>query len=67
MNQATIGVAIQRGSLIYVYDEHGRLLTTILAGDGLQGYTSGTVSVRRGSLLMTYDGQGRRRSSTLAR
>jgi YD repeat-containing protein len=66
----TIGSAVQRGSLIYVYDEKGRRLTTLLAGagrkDGLQGYTSATVSVRRGSLLYTYDERGRRLSSTLA-
>jgi hypothetical protein len=59
------GVAVQRGSLIYVYDERGRQTTTLLAGDGLQGcHTSGTVSVRRGSSVMTDDRQGRRLSST---
>jgi hypothetical protein len=46
-----IGSAVQRGSLIYVYDEKGRRLTSLLAGkglkDGLQGYTSSTVSVRQ--------------------
>jgi hypothetical protein len=65
-----IGSAVQRGSLIYVYDEKGRLLTSLLAGkgpkEGLQGYTSSTVSVRRGSLIYTYDQSGRRLSSTLA-
>jgi hypothetical protein len=48
-----IGSAVQRGSLIHVYDEKGRRLTSLLAGagpkDGLQGYTSSTVSVQRGS------------------
>jgi hypothetical protein len=54
-----IGSAVQRGALIlvYVYDEKGRRLTSLLAGkepkDGLQGYTSSTVSVRRGSLIYT--------------
>jgi hypothetical protein len=66
----TIGNAVQRGSLIYVYDEKGRRLTSLLPGDrpkdGLQGYTSSTVSVRRGSLIYTYDERGRRLSSTLA-
>jgi hypothetical protein len=46
-----IGSAVQRGSLVYVYDEKGRRLTCLLAGqgpkDGLQGYTSATVAARR--------------------
>jgi YD repeat-containing protein len=66
----TIGSAVQRGQLVYVYDEKGRRLTSLLAGQGpkdrLQGYTSSTVSVRRGSLIYTYDERGRRLSSTLA-
>jgi hypothetical protein len=65
-----IGSAVQRGSLAYVYDEKGRRLTSLLAGngpkDGLQGYTSSTVSVRRGALIYTYDQRGRRLSSALA-
>ena len=65
-----IGSAGQRGSLVYVYDEKGRRLTTLLTGqgpkDGLQGYSSSTVSVQRGSLIYAYDEEGRRVSSTLA-
>ena len=65
-----IGSAVQRGALVYVYDEKGHRLMSLLAGqgpkDGLQGYTSATVSVRRGSLIYTYDERGRRLSSTLA-
>jgi hypothetical protein len=65
-----IGSAVQRGSLIYVHDEKGRRLTSLLTGrgpkDGLQGYTSSTVSVRRGSLIYTYYERGRRLTSTLA-
>jgi hypothetical protein len=42
-----IGSAVQRGSLVYVYDEKGCRLTSLLAGkgpkDGLQGNTSATV------------------------
>jgi hypothetical protein len=52
-----IGSAVQPGSLVYVYDEKGHRLTSLLAGqgpkDGLQGYTSWTVSVRRNSLIHT--------------
>lgn len=66
-----IGNAVQRGSLIYVYDERGRQLTTIIAGsgpnDGLTGYTSSTVNVRRGSLVYTYDARGRQIATTIAR
>ena len=47
-----IATAIKRGSFVYVYDEKGRQILTISAGnkpeDGLTGYTSTTVSVRRG-------------------
>ena len=57
VNVMAIGSAVQRGSLVYVYDEKGRRLTSLLAGKGpkdeLQGYTSSTVSVRRGSLIYT--------------
>ena len=70
VNIMAIGSAVQRGSLVYVYDKKGRRLTSLLAGKGpkdeLQGYTSSTVSVRRGSLIYTYDERGRRLSSTLA-
>jgi hypothetical protein len=65
-----IGSAVQRGSLIYVYNERGRRLTSLLAGngpkDGPEGYTSSTVGVRRNSMTYTYDEKGRRLSSTLA-
>jgi hypothetical protein len=64
-----IGSAVQRESLVYVYDEKGRRLTSLLAGkgpkEGLQGYTSGAISVRRGVDLYLRR-KGRRLSSTLA-
>ena len=67
----SIGNAVQRGSLVYAYDEKGRQLTTIVvssgAHDGLTGYTSSTVNVRRGSLIYSYDAQGRQIASTVAR
>jgi hypothetical protein len=57
-----IATAVQRGSLVYVYDEKGRLMTTVPAGnkpeDRLTGYTSTTVSVRRGRLVYTYNEKG---------
>ncbi len=62
-----IGTAVQRGSFIYVYDEKGRQLAALSAGEGLQGYTGSTVSVRRGSFIYTYDERGRQVSTTSAR
>lgn len=62
-----IGTAVQRGSVVYIYDEKGRQMATISAGDGMQGYTGSTVSVRRGSVIYTYDERGRQLSTTLAR
>ena len=58
-----IGTAVKRGTLVYVYDEKGRQIMVLPAGnkpeDGLTGYTSTTVSVRRGGLVYTYDQKGR--------
>jgi hypothetical protein len=70
-NPMAIGNAVQRGSSVYVYDEHGRQLCLISAGsgpkDGLQGYSSSTVNIRRGSTIYTYDEKGRQISMTPAR
>ena len=62
-----IANAVTKGSTVYIYDEKGRLLSTVSAGDGLQGYTSGHVSVRRGSTIYTYDERGRLTGTTSAR
>ena len=61
-----IANAVQRGSTVYVYDERGRLLATISAGNGLQGYTSGNVTIRRGSSNYIYDERGRLTGTTSA-
>ena len=57
-----IGSAIERGSLICVYDEHGTTLFQKARGsgatDGLLGFTSSTVTVRFGSVVHTYDEHG---------
>jgi hypothetical protein len=54
VNVMAVGSAVQRGSLIYVYDEKGRRLTSLLAGkgpkDGLQGYN--VVDRQRASRLV---------------
>jgi hypothetical protein len=57
-----IGSAIERGSLICVYDEHGTTLFQKAIGnganDGLIGFTGSTVTVRLGSIIATYDEKG---------
>ena len=66
-----IGSAVQRGSFVYVYDEKGRQMTAVPAGngpeDGLKGYTGAMVSVRRGAFVFTYDERGRQTSAIPAR
>jgi len=58
-----IGSAVQRGSIVHVYDEKGRLLFTRSVGnkpkDGLKGYTSSTVTIQNGSIVQTFDEKGR--------
>jgi hypothetical protein len=58
----TIGSAIERGSLIRVFDEHGHTLFSKARGngrnDGLIGFTSSTVTARYGSTIFTYDEAG---------
>jgi hypothetical protein len=57
-----IGSAIERGSLIVVFDQHGMALFSKAKGsgphDGLIGFTGSTVTVRFGSVVHTYDEKG---------
>jgi hypothetical protein len=57
-----IGSAIERGSLICVYDERGMTLFSKTRGsgpnDGLMGFTGSTVTARYGSIVYTYDERG---------
>ena len=57
-----IGSAIERGSLICVYDERGTTLFQKAKGsgpkDGLLGFTGSTVTARYGSIIYTYDERG---------
>jgi hypothetical protein len=66
-----IGNAVQRGSMVYIYDEKGRQTGSVSAGTGpdhgLHGYTGSSVSVRRGSMIYVYDERGRQISSASAR
>ena len=54
--------AVQRGSQGHVYGPNQRQLCAVFAGngpkDGLQGYTSSTVSVRRGNMIYVYNAKG---------
>ncbi len=57
-----IGSALEPGSSIFVYDEHGRTLFSKARGngpdDGLLGFTGPTVTMRYGSIVYTYDEDG---------
>ena len=57
-----IGSAIERGSLICAFDEHGMTLFAKGKGsgpnDGLLGFSGSTVTVRFGSIIYTYDEKG---------
>jgi hypothetical protein len=57
-----IGSAIERGSLIHVYDERGMTLFSKAKGsgphDGLLGFTCSTVTARYGSIIYTDDEKG---------
>ena len=51
-----IASAMQRGSLVYVYDEKGSLIRTI-TGE-LQGFTQSTFTIKYSNSLITYDDKG---------
>ena len=57
-----IGSALERGSLIVVYDDKGMSLFSKEKGsgpqDGLIGFTGSTVTVRHGSVVYTFDVKG---------
>lgn len=59
-----ISTAVQRGKLVYVYNENGNNTITI-QGD-LQGFTSSTVTVRRGNMVYVYELNSSRRSARVA-
>jgi len=50
-----IGNAVQRGTVIYIYNDNNNLIGSVPAGngpnDGLKGYTPSRVNVQRGSLI----------------
>lgn len=60
-----IGSAIERGRMVYVYDEKGRQLCSKALGNdgGLMGYTGTSFSVRKGRMVYVYDEKGHQLSS----
>lgn len=59
----TIGYAEQRGTLIYIYDQDGKQVTSVSAPgrwpeDGLKDYSASNIHVRKGTLMYTYDEHG---------
>lgn len=64
-----ISKAVQRGTLIYIYDQNGEAVTSIsapsrLPTDGLKAFNSQGISVQKGSLLYSYDKHGRQTGIT---
>ena len=51
-----IGMALQEGGFVRVYDENGSYLFSI--GGALIAYTSSTVSIKDGSFIRVYDSTG---------
>ncbi len=51
-----IGVALQEGGFVRVYNENGSYLFSI--GGELVCYTSSTVSIKDGSFIRVYDSTG---------
>lgn len=58
----SIGSAVQRGNMVFIYDERGHQTGMVAAGygphDGLRGYTGSSVSVQRGRMVFIYDEKG---------
>jgi len=57
-----IANVIQRGTVIYVYNEKGQTLFTKTVGseptDGVKGYTSSFVNIQRGRVIYTHNEMG---------
>jgi hypothetical protein len=53
--QRKIGMAVQKGPMVYVYDEKNRQIFSMAAGngpdDGLKGYTPSRVNIKRGRVI----------------
>ncbi len=60
-----IGCVVQRGAMIYIYDEHGQQLGS-QSGDALLGYTQSSVSIRQGSMIRIFNERGQQIGSQSA-
>lgn len=54
----TIGVAIKRGTTVFVYGNKGDVLCT-KTGDEVIGYTCKTFAIRQGQTVHVYDSKGK--------
>ena len=65
-----IANAIQRGSVVYVYNEKNHQIFVKGVGqgpkDGLKGYTSQSVNIQQGSVIYTYNEKGSQIGATSA-
>ena len=66
-----IGNAVQRGTVVYIYNEDNKLNGSVPTGngpnDGLKGYTPSRVNVQRGFLVYSYNENGQLEDSVPAR
>lgn len=62
-----IANAVQKGNTVYIYDEKGHQIGCVSAGDGLHGFTSGSVSIRRGNTIYIYNEKGNQTGCVSAR
>lgn len=53
----TIGVAIKRGTTVFVYGNNGDVLCT-KTGDEVIGYTCKTFAIRKGKAVQVFDPDG---------
>jgi len=65
-----IGNAVQRGMLVYIFNEKDMPTGSVQVGggpnDGLKGYTSSRVNVQLGSMIYSYNERGERTGSVPA-
>lgn len=67
-----IGNAVQRGTLVYIYDECLKQTSSVSStgcapNDGLVGYTDLAVHIRKGPLVYAYNEHGQLLGKTHAR
>lgn len=64
----TIANAVVKGTMIYIYDEKGKLIRQLgMAGGTFVGFTATTVSIKKGSHILIYNEQGKQTGTMPAR